>query len=149
MVAGDSAGANLAAALAIAAAAEGVRIIAAALLYGIYDYHRALPALAGIVGGGSPESQHYLPSAEFDRSRGDARLSPESAAGQLPPCWIGVGAHDPLVAESTELAAELSRLGRDHELHVAPNSGHSFLQIPFDPGYDAGWRRLLAYLGAR
>lgn len=146
VVAGDSAGANLAAAVAGGAPGEGIRLAAAALLYGIYDFHRALPVLAGVVGGARADTQQYLPAAQFDELRDDPWLSPERAAAALPPCWIGVGADDPLAPESTALAAELTRLGREHELYVAPDSGHSFLQIPFDPAYDEGWRRLLAFL---
>lgn len=146
VVAGDSAGANLAAAVATAAPGEGIRLAAAALLYGIYDYRRALPALAGVVGGVAANTQQYVPAPRFDELRDDPRLSPERAAAELPLCWIGVGADDPLAPESTALAAELTRLGREHELYVAPRSGHSFLQIPFDPAYDDGWRSLLAFL---
>ena len=147
IVAGDSAGANLAA--AVAAADTGIALTAAALLYGIYDYHRALPVLAPIMGGTTAAEQVYVPAGQLAQLRGDPRLSPEHAASRLPPCWIGVGADDPLLAESVALSQTLTRLGRPHELHVAPGSPHSFLQIPGDAGYASGWRSLLAFLAAQ
>jgi acetyl esterase len=146
MIAGDSAGANLAAAVAVAD--TGVAVDAVGLLYGIFDYHRALPTLAAIMGGATCDSQWYVPAACFEQLRSDPRLNPERAVHRMPPCWIGVGSADPLLPESTELAAELARAGREYELHVAHGSPHSFLQIPFDPGYDSGWAALLAFLDA-
>lgn len=145
-VAGDSAGANLAA--AVAAAETGVTVDAVGLLYGVYDYHRALPTLAALMGGGTADTQCYVPAACFEQLRDDPRLNPERAADRLPPCWIGVGSADPLLAESTALAAELDRAGRDYELHIAPGSPHSFMQIPSDAGYESGWAALLAFLEA-
>ena len=146
-VAGDSAGANLAAAVSVAE--TGVRLTAAALLYGIYDYRRALPVLGPIMGGDAADTQVYVPAGQLGALRGDPRLSPEVAADRMPPAWIGVGADDPLLAESADLSRTLAGLGQPHELYVAPGSPHSFMQIPTDPGYEKGWQAMLAFLEAQ
>lgn len=146
VVAGDSAGANLAAAVAVSDEAQVVPLRAAALLYGIYDFHAALSVLAPLIGGGASDTQQYVAPGSFTELRGDPRLSPLHAAGQLPPCWLGVGSDDPLLEESQALADELERVGVPHELHVEPGAPHSYLQMPFDERCAAGLDSAAAFL---
>lgn len=146
VVAGDSAGANLAAAVAVSPPADRPEITAAALMYGIYDFHEALPVLEPLIGGADAASQLYLPSSLFEELTGDPRLSPRHAAAALPPCWLGVGTADPLLGETQALAAELTRLGRPHELYLAPGAPHSFLQMPFLAACRAGLDSAAAFL---
>lgn len=146
VVAGDSAGANLAAAVAVSPSADRPEITAAALMYGIYDFHEALPVLEPLIGGADAATQLYLPPPLFEDLTRDPRLSPRHAAAALPPCWLGVGTADPLLGETQALAAELSRLGRPHELYLAPGAPHSFLQMPFLAACRAGLDSAAAFL---
>ena len=148
VVAGDSAGANLAAAIAVSSPADRPYIRAAALMYGIYDFHEALPVLEPLVGGADAGTQLYLPPQLFEELAGDPRLSPRHAAAAMPPCWLGVGTADPLLGETQALAAELARVGRPHELYLAPGAPHSFLQMPFLAACRSGLDSAAAFLHA-
>ncbi len=114
-VGGDSAGGNLAAGvLAEAVQKGGPEISVGVLIYGVFDYHKALSAL-GTTG---PSTQLYLPEDQYEALRGDHRVSPLASCGKFPPCYIGVGTKDPLFPESVELARRMKELGVDHDLHV-------------------------------
>ncbi|MQA15220.1 MAG: alpha/beta hydrolase fold domain-containing protein [Pseudonocardiaceae bacterium] len=143
LVGGDSAGANLAAAVLASGAGQGVR--AALLCYGVYDYHRALPTLSGLLGGDDAASQLYLDPAEFDELRGDPRLSPEGHVAAFPPTMLTVGEHDPLRAESEALAARLAGASVPYELHVAAGAPHGYLQLPTHPAHDEGLSEVAAF----
>lgn len=151
-VGGDSAGANLAAAIAVSGAGRAAPIRAAALLYGIYDFAAALPVLAPLVGGAEAGTQQYVPESLLPGLGDDPRLNPLRAVDRLPPRWLGVGSEDPLLPESEALAEVLRRLDRPHELHVAAGAPHSFLQMPFHaacaPGLDSAAAFLHRHLGA-
>lgn len=144
LVGGDSAGGNLAA--GVLAGGDGADVVAALLLYGVYDYHRALPVLAPLLGGTQADSQLYLPPADFDALRGEARLSPERHAHRLPPCLVAVGGRDPLLGESTALAARLAAAGVAHELVVLDGAPHAFLQLPTHPAHAAGFAAIAGFL---
>jgi acetyl esterase len=141
-VLGESAGANLAAAI-LAADRTGIAD-AGVLLYGLYDYHRILPTMASI---GLPTD--YVRSDELDSSRGDPRLSPARAARDLPPCLVLVGANDWALDESRALHRELRSLGREHEYAELEDTPHGFTLLPGHPGYAEGWRRIVRYLDER
>jgi acetyl esterase len=144
LVGGDSAGANLAAAVIASRAAAGVE--AALLLYGIYDFYRALPALAPLIGGADASSQLYVPAADFEAARSDPRLCPERAAVAFPPTFIAVGDCDPLVEESLALARALERASVPYRLHVASGAPHGFLQNPVLPAYAPGFAAIREFL---
>ncbi|MHA6796279.1 alpha/beta hydrolase [Pseudonocardia bannensis] len=146
LVGGDSAGANLAAALLAAGVPGAGHVRAALLFYGVYDYHRALPTLSGLLGGDDAASQLYLQPADFDALRGDPRLSPEGHVAGFPPTWLTVGERDPLRPESEALAARLAAASVEHELHVAPGAPHGYLQLPTHPAHDAGLSEMAAFL---
>ncbi|ODU02716.1 MAG: hypothetical protein ABS81_16765 [Pseudonocardia sp. SCN 72-86] len=144
IVSGDSAGANLAAVALATGAGDGVR--AALLFYGIYDYHRALPTLSGLLGGEDAASQLYLPPDEFELLRGDPRCAPERQVQGFPPTLLSVGGLDPLRPESESMAARLAVAGVPHELYVAESAPHAFLQLPSLPAHDEGFDVAAAFL---
>jgi acetyl esterase len=144
LIGGDSAGANIAAAVATVEGAH--RVHGALLLYGIYDYHRALPSLAGLFGGSNAASQPYVAPADFEATRDNALLSPERVAAQLPPTLLLVGDDDPLLAESTLLAERLEHAGIPHTLHVAAGAPHGFLQFPGTADHAAALRAIATFL---
>jgi len=144
LVGGDSAGANLAATTLVGGGSD---VRAALLCYGIYDFHRALPVLAGLLGGGTPEEQRYLPAEEFEALRGDPRVSPEVAVAGFPPTLLTVGEHDPLRPESEAMAARLAAAGIPHELHVAAGAPHGYLQLPTLAAHDEGFSVVTRFLG--
>lgn len=143
LVGGDSAGANLAAGVL---AVDPRAADAALLCYGIYDFHRALPALAGLLGGAEAESQPYLPPADFERLRGDPRLSPESCAGSFPPTLLVTGDADPLRPESEALARRLAAASVPHQVHLAAGAPHGFLQMPTHPAHDQALAAISAFV---
>jgi acetyl esterase len=142
-VGGDSAGANLAAAvLAEIGQKDGPRVSAGLLLYGVYDYHKAVSAL-GITG---PDTQFYLPPEQYESLRGDYRVSPLYACTGFPPCYLGVGTKDPLLEESRVLARTLAAAGIEHDLHIVEGAPHAFFQLPPLPAYAEGYARAQAFL---
>jgi acetyl esterase len=152
-LAGDSAGANLAA--AVLTEKDRPEVSAAVLMYGIYDFHAALPLVTPMLGGAAAEDQLYVEPGEFDELRDDPRLSPLHHVSGFPPCWVGVGTGDPLFQQSAALVDALRVAGVDHEYVPADGAPHSHLQLPFLSDY-AEWhasihsflRRHLAQDGA-
>lgn len=143
LIGGDSAGANLAA--AVLASGAGADVRAALLCYGVYDYHRALPTLSALLGGADAGSQLYLDPADFEVLRGDPRLSPEADVSAFPSTLLTVGEHDPLRPESEALAARLADAAVPHELHVAAGAPHGYLQLPTHPAHDEGLAAIVAF----
>jgi len=145
-VVGDSAGANLAAALVIREDRPVIR--AAALLYGIYDFHAALPVVGRLIGGQGPSSQTYIAASEFDSLRGDHRLSPLHGLDGRVPLYIGVGTRDPLLLESRRLHEHLIEQSAHHVYDEFPNTPHCYLQMPGHPSYRTGLDALTSFLSA-
>lgn len=146
LVGGDSAGANLAACV-LTGTTAGRAVAAALLLYGIYDYHRALPVLAPLLAGHEAHTQLYLPAEDFEAVRGDPRLSPEGHGAGMPPTLVAVGGRDPLLDESLAFAAHLAGTGVTHELVVLDDAPHAFLQLPTHPAHDDGLTAIEGFLG--
>lgn len=144
LVGGDSAGANLAA--AALASEQGGFVSGALLFYDIYDVHRALPTLAGLVGGPDPETQQYLTADDHRSLRDDPRLHPERYCAGFPPSLILVGDDDPLLEESLSLSARLTDTAARHELVVVPGAPHGFLQMPTGQAYATGLDAVSAFL---
>jgi acetyl esterase len=142
-VGGDSAGGNLAAAvLAESIQKGGPKINVGVLIYGVFDYHKAISTL-GTTG---PSTQFYLPEDQYEALRGDHRVSPLSLCAKFPPCYIGVGTKDPLLPESLELAKRMKEAGIDHDLHVIDGAPHGFFQLTPLPAYADGYKRALAFM---
>lgn len=141
VIMGHSAGAGLAAALAILARDKGQYPIAAqVLVYPMLDYRT-----------GTSDSPHqnettgtfsWLPAPNrfcWDCLRGgynldDERIGLFSPSMQqdlcgLPPSFISVGSLDLFLEEDVEFALRLSRAGVAVELHIYPGAPHMFDQI--------------------
>jgi acetyl esterase len=135
VIGGDSAGANLAAAVAATLADDhdAPRIHAALLAYGVFDI-KTMPR-------GETHESGLLVDAIATAYLGvdpgplwrDPRVSPLFAAKKLPPCFVVVGSADSLVAQSAELAAELKSAGIAHEHVVVEGMPHGFIQMEAFP----------------
>jgi acetyl esterase len=153
-IGGDSAGGNLSAAVAGALAGDdGVRIRAALLIYGVFDFDAMLrqPAPAGI----DPEMVRqatemmafsYLGKEPAASVLSDPRVSPLHAAAKLPPSFLVVGTADTLHAQQEALAAALARHGVPHEHAVYAGMPHGFLQMEFLPPAREAIGRAIAFL---
>lgn len=129
-VAGDSAGGNLAAAVAQQARDEGIELAATLLLYPVLDcegeYLSARQNAAG----------YRLTAADMDafttayaggEDRTDPRLSPLYGNPEgLAPTIIAAAGYDPLRDEATAYAEVLAKAGVDATLHAYPNLIHGF-----------------------
>ena len=103
-IGGDSAGGNLAAAVALACRDSGVALAAQLLLYPVTDLSRMK---------GLPE-RAYLGDAHLEERARDPRASPQLATSHagLAPVILGVGSHDFLYQDNMDYARRL------HAAHV-------------------------------
>jgi acetyl esterase/lipase len=127
-IGGDSAGGNLAAAVAIHCAQRPrePRIAAAVLIYGVFDFADVGgPLFSGAL------REAYLGRKAGDDLLRDHRVSPIHGAAQLPPSLVIVGSQDPLLADSKALAVRLTAAGVRHELVVASGMPHGYVQMEF------------------
>lgn len=135
IVAGDSAGGNLATALALRQAeANPGRIAAQLLVYPVVDckFDRAsYREFAEAVPLGGKDMiwfwDHYCPNAS---KRAEASpLRAETLSG-LPPTFVGLASHDPLLDEGAEYAARLMQAGVATEARLYPGTVHGFFSSP-------------------
>ena len=138
-VLGDSAGANLAAALAVDQTIDVVR--SAVLIYGIYEYESALIDFARH--GYLPD---YVPAADVASLRSDIRLNPIRAAAKFPPTLLSTGDQDWLLHQSILMHDALKSAGVDHEYRVLPATPHGYIQLPGHPGYNDGMTDIIRFL---
>lgn len=129
-VGGDSAGANLAAAVAVNLADEvgSPRIAATILLYGIYDNATMLldesnaDEWRGIL-------DYYLGEGT-DADIDDTRLNPLRSAYKLPPTFIMVGSKDALcIQQSAQLSSALREAAVPHRYKVMDGLPHGFISL--------------------
>ena len=124
---GDSAGANLAAAVAIALAGRrrAPRVRALALIYGVFD-------MRDMGSGSANRSIHraYLPG-EPEAWLNDPRVSPIHGAHLLPPSFVIVGRQDPLLEQSRRLRGIFEQTGTRHAYVEAAAMPHGFMQMEF------------------
>lgn len=131
-IGGDSAGANIAAgALTVA---ERPTVGAALLLYGVFNYHATIEALAR-PGRPVAQQQLYLTPSDYERLRDDPRLSPVLDTKHFPPTYLTAGGDDPTVAETIAMAVALREAGVKCESVVVEGLPHGFLQLPHLPGH--------------
>ena len=142
-VGGDSAGGNLAAAVAIELArrGRGPKLGAAVLIYGVFDFAEV----------GGPMFSRTLHEAYLGRHAPrellkDPRVSPIHGADRLPPSLIIVGGQDPLIDDARALRARLEAAGIRHEMHVAPGMPHGFVQMEFFGDARRSIERIQAFL---
>jgi acetyl esterase len=153
-IGGDSAGANLAAAVITAIGDQrGVR--AALLIYGAFDlaasrrdYRRWAPEDDPIL----PESTMRLMLDAYCAGGArpdDPRMSPLLAdLSRFPPSCLLVGTADPLYGESLAMHERLRAAGRASELHTYADMPHAFVQLPGLPEATEAVEAACAFLRA-
>lgn len=169
VLAGESAGANLATALAVATSyrrgeawaealfASGIRPRAVLALCGLFEVRnderferQPIPAWQRdrirIVCRG------YLPPDARARAPGSDLADPlsilergEPPERPLPPFSISVGTADPIAEDSERLDQALEKLGVPRELSVFPGEIHAFQAVFWRPAARASWRRAVAF----
>ena len=129
VIAGDSAGANLAAATAIELASSigTPDIRGVGLLYGVYDFR-------------SGEAPDPVTTLLYDAYLGDLshlvedpRVSPVMKVASLPPAFIAVGTEDELIEDAENLTAEMTAVGKPYNYKIYPGMPHAFSQMEFLP----------------
>lgn len=139
---GHSAGAGLAAALAIVARDRGEYPIASqVLVYPMLDYRSGSAAsphqnsTTGVIGWPAQANQFCWECLRANQALDDLQIGWFSPALQndlsdLPPTFLAVGALDLFLEEDIAFALRLSRAGVAVELHVYPGAPHMFDQCP-------------------
>jgi acetyl esterase len=120
-VGGDSAGGNLAAAVALACRDRGIGLAAQLLIYPATD-------LSGL--NGMPE-RAYLGDENLERLGLDPRASPRHAVSHagLAPAILGVGVHDFLYADNLAYVAALRAAGVPLTYREFPTLNHGFFSF--------------------
>jgi acetyl esterase len=159
-IGGDSAGGNLAAAVAahLAGDSQAPKIRAALLIYGAFDFERFLYLGERVTSGHSPDlvdlgrklvreiTEMYLGAAPDAARLRDPRVSPVHAAAKLPPSFLVVGTADPLLDHQQAMAAALAKAGVPHENVILDGMPHGFVQFEFLPPARETIRRMTAFL---
>ena len=158
-VGGDSAGGNLAAAAAIALADDPeVRIGAALLIYGVFDFEQVgaldpemVEANPGMAEAGENLVElmvgSYLGPDRSEALMADPRVSPIHAADRLPPSYVLCGGADGLAAQAEVLAEVLLKARIPHEKRIVENMPHGFAQMEFFPQARESIDQMVAFLG--
>jgi acetyl esterase len=169
VLAGESAGANLALVVALACAtprpepwaaplhAAPQRPAALLLYYGFLQasepqrYRRAgVSGLAAHVAEDAARSYLGATAARHDPSRALADplcvIEGMTAAPGLPPSFIACGDTDPCAPDSQRLAAALQRLGEPHALQWYPGESHGFHVMFWRAQAQRCWRDSFAFL---
>jgi acetyl esterase len=151
LMAGDSAGANLAAAalLALSADREAPKFRAATLIYGVFDFPSIIehaPARGPIEG----LARTYLGN-QYPGALSDPRVSPLRAikAGSLPPSFVICGTADALLPESRAITAALKEAGIEYELREVNDMPHAFMHMEELSGCREGHRMMFEFLSRR
>ena len=140
LVAGDSAGANLAVALALDAVVTGIR--GPDLILSFYGAFRAGTESASYSRFAEDFGltrammgrfwDWYVPPGEPERRR-DPLVSPLYAADEalraLPPVFLNAAGLDPLLSDTLAFRDRLAEVGVPHELVVCPGVHHGFMQM--------------------
>jgi acetyl esterase len=148
VVAGDSAGGNLAAGIVLKAKAEG--------LFGIVGQVLVYPGLGGDLGGGSYVEMAEAPGLStadvayyrevLKAPANDAFAHPLKAAdlAGLPPAYITGAYFDPLRDDARTYAARLAQVGVDVTYREEPQMIHAWLRARhMSPGAREGFRYLV------
>lgn len=131
-VTGDSAGGNLAAAVALRARTSTVDVGVMALVYPALDvhpdHHRSFDDFADAPILDGKLARWFLEQYRGDSDPDDWRIAPFSAAdlSGLPPTVIVAAEVDPLLTEGEKWAKRLSRSGVPTQHHVIPGTFHAF-----------------------
>ncbi len=132
-IGGASAGAGLAAALALIARDRGGPTIASQLLiYPMIDDRQITESSNWDVPIWPPSSNAFGWTSYLGRAKGTEKVSPYAAAAraedlsELPPAIIVVGALDGFVDENIDYARRLNHAGVPVEFHLYPGAPHGF-----------------------
>lgn len=147
-MAGDSAGANLAAATLVALRGDprSPRFRAGVLIYGVFDFPATIER--------SPNrnaiermARGYL-GAQYPATLKDPRVSPLTAIGPdaLPPCFVICGTADALLPESRSIVGALKMAGIPYELHEIEEMPHAFMMIGALSGCKEGHRLMFDFM---
>lgn len=141
-IGGDSAGANLASAVAVHLRGRvgAPRISAALLIYGIYDFNDLGGATATRMIHKAYFDPQAMPAIE------DPRVSPLTGAAKLPPSFVLIGTQDPLLTNSRLLRDALTSAGVRHEYHEVGGAPHGFVQMEFVSGSRRSIERMTRFL---
>ena len=138
VLAGDSAGGNLAAAVAVALRRSGQQAQGLALIYPVlttqfdlpaYTQHAHAPLLTRV------DCEYYLHEYAPDRAQWkDLRLAPLLADdfSDMPESFIGVAEFDPVADDGRYFAAALSQAGISNHFYVAQGVLHGGLRLMRD-----------------
>jgi len=135
VLAGDSAGANLALGCLLELRDRGEMLpIGAALFYGCYWARLGTKSHQQFGGGGyrltSKEMGWFWKQYLGDRGKGNPLAEPMDAnLSGLPPLFLNYGTVDPLADDTREMAERLDRAGVVHECVACPGLVHGFLQM--------------------
>lgn len=136
-VAGDSAGANLAAGLTLRLAAEGKATPTLALLfYGVFGADFDTPSYTAFADGPTltrAKMQHYWNWYAPPEKRREPFAAPLAATDEqlraFPPAYMNAAGLDPLLSDTEALAKRLAELGRSDVVNVVPGVVHGFMQM--------------------
>ena len=154
-IGGDSAGANLSAAVAVALAGDPARPGAALLIYGVFDFGMlgdvSLTAGTTRKRRRSREMVEMMVGAYLGKPRSatllrDPRVSPLTAASRLPPTHVVVGGADPLATQAEALVKALAAAGVPHEHWVDEDMPHGYAQMEFLPAARPAIQRMIRFL---
>lgn len=146
ILAGESAGAFMAAIVALRLRDEGATsaVIGANLVFGIYDWGRS-PSQRGVRPSDAPDmltpesclgfAEWYLPGLTDDERR-DPQISPAFAPlHDLPAAFFTVGTADHLLDDTLMLSTRWAAAGNEVDLFVAPDMPHGFYAFPCEMAY--------------
>ncbi|WP_375689883.1 alpha/beta hydrolase fold domain-containing protein [Pseudooceanicola sp. LIPI14-2-Ac024] len=134
-IGGDSAGGNLAAAVAVTCRDEGVPLYAQLLIYPACDFDRSRPSYAENAEGpllkvAGMAATNALYCADVDQLRTDPRIAPlaaDSHAG-LPPTYVAVAKYDPLRDSGLAYVEKLQADGVPVTSHGGDGLIHGYLR---------------------
>jgi acetyl esterase len=150
VLAGDSAGAHLAAACAVRRRMEGREdVLAALLLTGIFDYHGGLPLVGPAGWDGDPDTQPLLAPKEFEALREDPVVNPLRGARFMPPTFLGAGSVDPFAPQSLAMYEAMVAAGVPAELDRGAGMPHLWQLLPGLPGSGEALDRACGWALAR
>jgi acetyl esterase/lipase len=134
-IGGDSAGGNLAAAVALKARDEGLPLGAQLLIYPACDFDRSRASYAENAEGpllkvAGMEHVNRMYSPETERLKTDPFVAPLVAASHkgLPPAFIGVAQYDPLRDSGLAYAEALSAAGVEVEVDQGEGLIHGYMR---------------------
>ena len=128
-----------------AGAGEGI-FRAALLIYGVFDF----VASSKRDGAGFEGLARAYLGAGFPALLADPRVSPiHGITSKFPPTFLIVGSADALLPESMAMAAALKSAGVPHELRVAKDMIHAFMQFEMLEECHRGLAAMFAFLKER